>query len=460
MYFINFIIIFCFSIYVEGLVSSPNNNKNFNPSQWNSQLKQLLSNHPALLSMQEQVRAISYNQEIQGRLPDLQLGLAYRNYPTRSRTPLLPNFRDRDDFTSMTGKEIFLSQEIPYPQKLSSEKKIALLDHLSEKEKYHILKNEFIVNYYSLLLESHFLQKEKELLQKIIQLQTSILKISGSGYSTGKIKSFTFLEEENNLRKWKERSLLIQSKLKETKELLHYYEIALSMEEIQIMIEWIPLYLHELFSKLINQVNEFYSDLKILNPILRSYDISLQKLEEEERLTKLNYIPDSELFVGYMLRNSKLFRISQNPLNFGQIMPIEEYTGDLVSFGVTLKIPSWSIPTTNSKAKQIHSIKKKEFYEKLAYEKKLITDIKSSIQRIKGYEERIQYYNQDILPNLKKSSKISSVDFENQEFNLSSLNFAREYYIANYDLLGIEKEKLIIILNLLEIIDKLESDNI
>jgi len=418
---------------------------------WDKRIAILLSNHPELKSQRETLRSLLYEKETVGILPDPKIGFAYRSYPVRGRNPLSPDLRTREDTPGMTGRELSIIQEIPYPDKLRSDKNLVYWEYMTEKEKFRILKNEFLGNFYLLLVEKHFIQTEIDSWKNVQTVLRSISHISQANFSSGQENSSNYLTDKNEAERMKDKLLELETQSQELEKSLEYYYYNSNQEEKEIFVSEIRNHLDAKWLHILNLLNRPVQNLALRNPNTKLLESGIHKAQEVERRDLLEFYPDSEVFLSYMKRNSRNFRISENPLNYGSIMPTDEFSGDLLSFGVTLKIPAWSLAIRKDLHLKNRSLKDKEIQARVALERKMESEIQRLIKTIEGANKRIESYSKEILPTYQKSVRIASGNI-GKGYD-SVLRFRLEYLKARAELVNLERQKYRSILQLLELSD-------
>lgn len=420
-----------------------------------------LESHPEFLSLEESAKAYYYDSETKGILPDSKIGLAYRSYPVRGKNPLAPDLKNREDLPAMSGREWMISQEIPYPEKLRSEKKIAYWSYLSEKERVALAKNELIRDLYLLLIEKSILENEIRDWKSVLSIQTSLSRISNAGFITGRESTYATLRDQNDLLRTKEKLIDLETDLSVVNASIDYFiSLQKSSSPNQVsaspqLWEDMQILLDTKIGSLIEKARENPEQLSLQNPNSKRLETEIQLALENENRDNLTYFPDSEIFIAYMERNSKLFRVSQNPINSGSIMPSDEFSGDLLSFGVTLRVPTWSWSVKQELNQKNRSEKTKELQAKKALDKKLSTEIFKLVQSIQGAERMIEYYEKELLPSLERSSRIQAGSGSSTGDSGSILRLRMEYQTAVAIQNDLKRKKYQSIVSLLELTNEL-----
>ena len=240
-------------------------------------IKNLVSDHPAIVSKMNGIKEKSYLAEHADVYPDPKLGFAYRSYPYRNG---VVRERTRPDTPGMTGNEISISQEIPYPGKLSLEKQIRKFD--AEESIYEVEwnLNTFLKTYFEIKLTIESIEKEIQNLESLSTSLKSTSKLESSGYSAGKTNITPTLKLLNFKEKINDRLLQKKVNLEQLKSKLNYYEVnnsPISLNSGEI-IEYLKL--KELSFENGIGVNHFSN-----SSILKISEVKLSKTENTSLLT-------------------------------------------------------------------------------------------------------------------------------------------------------------------------------
>jgi hypothetical protein len=217
----------------------------------------------------------------------------------------------------------------------------------------------------------------------------------------------------------------------------------------------ISLYLNKKLEWVINDIQTNLSIYVKSNPTNQLYQASNLVAKEKEILDQSEYYPDAEVFLAYMKRNSGLYRISENPLNYGSVLPMNEFSGDLISFGVSLKIPVWSWAWKDDIVKRNQYSRRQADYSEQANERRIQSNIQRIIETIQGNKKRIQYYETELLPTLNRSSQIKTASSSVAGDSSSILRLKLEYQLAKAELKNLYREKMLATINLLVITDQI-----
>lgn len=435
-----------------------NSNSYQDVDQLEEKIQNLLQRHPEVISLDESVQSYYWDKETKDVLPDTKIGLSYRNTPIRGGNPLAPDLKNREDIPGMTGTEISISQEIPYPEKLLADKKISYWNFRNEKERIQILKNNFFKDFYILSIEKKILKEEIEDWKEISKIQKSMTKISNAGFTSGRGSTFSSLKEKNENIKIKDRLIEMETSYQEVNEALRYFidKGDIDDSDLQNFILNINDMIEKRIKTLITKIESKPEEVSVRNPNAKLFETNIHLSKEKERRDDLRYLPDTEVFIAYLQRNSRLYRVSQNPINYGSIMPSQEFSGDLLSFGVSLKVPTWSWTIKKDLNRKNRSERNQAIQSRTAIQKKIRTDMSRLIRTIEGTEKRIQYYENELIPTLKRSARIQSAGTSDSSSATSILQLKLDYHLAIVEKKDLYRTKYRSMIQLLELSDEIQ----
>ncbi|WP_411821519.1 TolC family protein [Leptospira sp. 'Mane'] len=360
-------------------------------------LEFLLSNHPEILRLLEEKKEKASEANHRDTYPDPKIGFAYRSYPYRGGFAL---DRAKTDTPSMTGNEISLSQEIPYPGKLGTEKEIGKWESVETNFRAEWLQNRFLKNYFESKFKITALEREIKDLNLLGNLYRSLTSVRSSGFVSGKSGILPSLEASNRYNEIKDRLRERTIVLKEAETLVNYFESDFISENISPIT---TTSVEDHLSKKENQLKEGFESLSIEpSPELHLLQANVYKAEAIEKKNSILHFPDTEVFFSYMQRRKKPFMADTGPLNY-MISDNTEFSGDLWSFGVTMRIPAWSGLDQPHLEQTSKHLKKKLRFEKETRRRELVSELKSAWEAWKGNKDRLDEYETKLLPSLKKT---------------------------------------------------------
>ena len=414
-----------------------------------AQLENLILEHPEIKSLNAELNSKRANAGHETTYPDPKIGMAFRNYPTRSYS-----FNDRAyDTPGMTGIEYSISQEIPFPGRLTLQGKVRKLEEIEFLHYSKSRKNQFLLEYLSQIVRLKSAEKKIELNDQIRKTLESQRQISASSFATGNSALDKTLKLEVETAFTQERQIeLIRDKENALASLTYFKTESSDLGKI----------LGSDISKYLKEKTSFIKSEKVTlrqniteNPNYKLAMISVERARNESKLSSILHAPDTEIFFAYMRRRKQIIAVDDGPLNY-QIMDQTEYRGDLFSVGVNVRVPVWSLfsssdlkerskQNTNSKA---FELEKNKLYLESNFDKLNVT--------LESLDSQIEFYEKRLFPELNKSLSASSSNYAGGKINLLEvLGTKIDLQKAYISFIELQEKKSIICLLILELTDTL-----
>jgi outer membrane protein, heavy metal efflux system len=356
--------------------------------------------HPELKALRLQAKGKQADARHSDTYPDPKFGVAFRNYPFTG------NFRPIDgkpDTPGMTGIEYSISQEIPYPGRLTREKEVRKWD--AQETYFSFLKqtNRFFADLYAILIQIDSLEFRLELLESKEKLIDSLKKTSGAEYMSGKKDFQTSGKTHIERIRTKEQKVEWMGRRKALLSGLDYYVISGKVDIQQI--KNLP-YMNVLSQKEKNYKQKIDWNLESI-PSIKESKANLSKAREEEKLGQITHYPDIEVFFAYMKRRRPFYMLGTGPVATAsgnwEIMDYNEFRGDLFSFGATIRIPVWSLSKNKDLQKRNQLYKEASEQNQERLEKSIKAEIQSKIATWESIEERLKFMEKEHLSVLNKN---------------------------------------------------------
>jgi outer membrane protein, heavy metal efflux system len=360
---------------------------------------QILSQyHPEAKVMLSNNNAHKKHTDGSGILPDPKLGFAYRNYPTKYGYALNDS---ANNTPGMTGMELSISQEFPFPGKLGSQTKVAHFMHKQTSLVYVNGMNQMSKDLFLLTNQYQFTILKKSLNARIIDLTTAQKTITDSYYSSGNAPQTLSIKASISKTEAIEQEIEYNTALGEVESKLKYFKIdeTLNIQNLKsIDLEKYSLEMEPIF-------HQFEKDVEssILNsPTYLYYVEEEQKLKEQAKLEKYSIAPETEVFFSYMKRRPKDFIVDSGPLDY-RIMDVTEYRGDLFSFGINMRIPVWSALNWDSVTGESEEYAKSASFSVEKSKSQMISDAERRFAILKGINKQIVLLEKQLIPQMEKA---------------------------------------------------------
>ncbi len=323
-------------------------------------------------------------------LPDPMLTLGLMNLPTNSFS-----------FTqeAMTGKVVGLSQQIPFPGKLSTMGKVSQKDADIVKQELDDAENEITKNVTDAYYELAFVRKSISLEKESKTLLKSIADVVRTKYSVN-------TASQQNLLKVELEITTVNDKLDDLA----------NQEAMQLSI--LNSYLLKPADSPININEDFKFDFLSLTqkqldsaavdnrPFLKGINIAEEKAALQRSLANLDYYPNFSVGVQYTQRD----RIAQTNMDLH----------DLVSFVVGISLPLNYGGKISAKVEQTESMEELYKQQYNASLQVLDANFGSAVSKLNTLKERIKLIDNGLMPQAQQTLKaalssyqVGQIDFMN-----------------------------------------------
>lgn len=412
-------------------------------------LENLINTHPEIKSIESELKSKRANAEHDTTYPDPKIGVAFRNYPTRSYS-----FNDRErDTPSMTGIEYSISQEIPFPGRLTLQGKVSKLNEMEFLHFSKSRKNQFLLEYLTQLIRLKSTEK-KILLNGLIRKTLESQKmISSSTFATGNSALSKTLKLQVEVTRSEEREIEFNRDKKSSLASLEYFKTE-SSNLSKILEADTGKYISEKVSFIKSQKENLKQNL-VENPNYKLASVAIERAKNESKLSSLLHAPDTEIFFAYMRRRNQIITVDNGPLNY-QIMDNTEYRGDLFSVGMNVRVPVWSFFSSHDLKERSNENTRSKTFELERNKLFLESNFDKLISTLESLDLQIELYQKRLIPELNKSLSALSSQYASGKLDLievlSTKVDLQNAYITEEELL--EKKKITTLL-ILELTDNL-----
>ncbi|HNF26711.1 MAG TPA: TolC family protein, partial [Leptospiraceae bacterium] len=168
--------------------------------------------------------------------------------------------------------------------------------------------------------------------------------------------------------------------------------------------------------------------------------------------------PDAEVFIAYMKRRNQKYMLDSGPLASASgnwmIQDSTEYRGDLISAGVTLKVPVWSLMNLESakKSGQLNIDANREEKEmNIRTYSAVLKKMHAEIEYLRRAEKE---YSGKLIPELEKTLRLAENSYRASKTEFSDIVNSRISLVqARLSLLEIRERQLLRLVSVLEITD-------
>ncbi len=250
-------------------------------------IQEALRNNPQLKAYREASKASRAQISPAGALPDPLLSLRMLN---------VPNNRLAFDREAMTGKQISLTQTIPFPGKLRIKSAIARSKAETSEAGFQEMKNLLIKNVKDVYYELGYIDQAIQTTQKNKALLAELVKIATVKYSVGKGLQQDVLKAQVEMARLNDRLLVLEQKRTALAARLNRL---LNRRDNTPIVPVMPSSLpapH--FSK-----DTLLIQMQKKRPLLLLWQKRLQQSKEKSALARKNFWPDVILSLAYTQRD-------------------------------------------------------------------------------------------------------------------------------------------------------------
>lgn len=351
-------------------------------------IKELLNNNPELKSLVATINAAQDRIPQASSLDDPRFSLEFSNIPIGN-----PSFSR----TPMTGIQIYLRQNIPFPGKLKLKKKIAEAKKDQVQEEHLEKLNQLVAKFKSAYFEYVYINQAIHISHKTIQRLEALSKSLEAKYSAGQVPQQDILKTKVEMSKIRNH-LIEQNKLKKILEA--------RLSTLLNRPEKTPLKIitsYRSLTKVKYKLDEILEIAKNSRPWLHRSSHQITESEHQHKLAKKELLPDFDFSAAYRVRSDAL----NEPIR-GQ---------DFFSTGVSLNLPIWNMRKQNKKISQTrHEIIAAE-QNKQAIEQEVKYQVEKLFLEISQLKEQYWLYHSRIIPESNAALASSKKNYEANEID-------------------------------------------
>ena len=382
-------------------------------------IKTALERNPQLQSLYSTFKADSAKIPQAGALPDPILSLSIMNLPTNSFV---------FDQEPMTGKQIALRQDFPFPGKLNLKEKISSQGAAISIANYREYKNQIIKDIKIAYYDLFFIDKSIEITEKNQKLLKEFTEIAESKYKVGKGLQQDVLKAQVELSKMIDKLIQLRQKR--------------AVKQAQI-----NTFLNQPVNTLLGQsdepefssFNKTSDSLQVLavsnRPLLKGWESMRKQSSLRVDLAKKDYWPNFGIFLAYTQRDK-----FQNG-NPGY---------DFFSGGISLNLPIYSGSKQSKKVEEtIHSKSMiEERYQQILNQ--VYFELENKMTSAKKNAKLVELFRTGIIPQASQSLESAMTGYRTDRVDFLTLinnqitlfNYELDYYRVlseyNQDLANLE----------------------
>lgn len=377
-------------------------------------IQEALEHNPALRAAKFEAEAKHAEIGPAGSYEDPMIGFEAMNYPV-------------DTFSAnefgMTGKQVKLSQKIPFPGKLGSKSRAVASEYFSKREEFNNKQLRLIKDVRVAYFEYYLAFRKRAILEEELKLIRDMIRSVRNEYTLGKIPQADVLrfqlEEADLTDKLLSADREITSHAGDLRWLLGrkgYDEIGIPEGIDKTAIDFSKLTEESLREKIIQK-----------NPALKIAEHENQAASARLTAAKLGYLPDFEFGAGYTFRSA---------------VPNERNV-DFLSFSVGVSIPLWAF---SKQAEEVNgAIAERNRSGALLEEEQLhlANQVHGSYAALVEAYKRLQLYESVMLPLSKQAANTARSAYSTRKLEYAGflevirVRFQNEYAydesLVNYE---------------------------
>jgi len=358
-----------------------------------SLIEVLLTRNPELRSLVHQINASQNRVAYSASLDDPRFMIEVMNLPTGdialNRTP-------------MTGIQLYLKQQVPFPTKLVTRKKLAKSQYEQEQQEYFEKMNQLVAKFKKIYYDYAYVSEAIRIHNKNKRRLDSLASVLEARYSTGKTP-------QQDVLKTKLESNQLESeitRLQQAKKILLARLNTLLVRSPNSPIQMAKDNSAEL--KLQYNLDDLLEFAKKERPWLKKADSQIRETKQSSTLAKEELLPDFDFAVGYRIRDNAL----GDPV-MGE---------DFLSAGVTVNIPFlWTLP---KHVKKISEYKNKELAQQQyreSLQQEVVYQVTQYFYDLERLRDQIRLYQNTILPESRLTVDSSLVYYEARSVDFMNL---------------------------------------
>lgn len=303
------IMILCGMLFAAGLSSVEGAQAELDGRVLAGLVEQALEHNPELQAARERWEMARHRITPAGSLDDPTLGLALSNYPVDSL---------ESDRTPMTGNEIRIAQNLPFPGKLEGKEEVARQQSRWFEAAYRDARLQVAAKVKDTYYRLYFLDRAVALTEENVAILDSFIELTMTRYEVG-----------SGLQQDVLKAQVEQSKLEDKLLALRQQSATLEAQLVRLLggMETLKLPLPDELPlvEMAHPAERLKTLARDNRPMFASYRALIERYEEERELARLDYYPNFNVWTSYRFRDDDL----------------PDGGTDFVSAGVGINLPIW-----------------------------------------------------------------------------------------------------------------------
>lgn len=342
-------------------------------------LVEATSNNPALLAAREQIEVSASRLDQVSSLPDPQLSFSFLNYPQDNLST---------DASPMTGNDIKLSQQFPFPGKLATQRELAHQQELWARASYADLILQVRQKVRDSWFRLGYLRHAITLTQTNIRLLDDLVRLTETRYQVGKGL------QQNVLKAQVERSRLLDKllSLKKEAQIAQAQINSLAGRPTDHEINGPSDLMEPSYDP---SLEDLQQQAREHRPLFAAYTALLDQYEQKVRLAKLDYRPDFNLWASYRLRDDNL----------------PDGGSNFISGGITINLP-WPNAKRSAADQEAHAGLRMAIQQRNDFTRQVDLDLHNSLSDLHQAQKLVELYGGGIVPQAEQAYKATLAAYQ------------------------------------------------
>lgn len=314
--------------------------------------------------------------------------------------------------TPMSGKQLMLSQKLPYPGKRGIKERVA--EHMTNEiewayqDRTGLIVNLVKQDYFNLA----FIERSIEITKKNEQLLKDFVHIAEKKYEVGRGLQQDILKAQVTLSSLKDRLINLRRAQQKSKARLNTVLNRPPQTSIGKPSTLVPTF----FSFEVDTLQT----LTLANrPLLRGVQEKVQRWQAVERLAKLASRPDFDVSVGYRQR---------------AFMPFDPVRGsDFLSVGVMLNLPIYQGSKQDQQVIEARARQREAVADYEAKKQQLYNEVQQLYIDVRAYQEEVVLFRTAIIPQAKQALDVAIVAYQVDKVDFLTL-LSNQVALFNFEI--------------------------
>jgi len=363
-----------------------------------------LANHPSLASMKQRI-VTKQNETVRaGALADPKAWIGLVNVPTDTWS-----LSEED----MTGKEIGISQMLPYPGKRDNSSRIVAREEEQVEFELAEMRNMLRADVKMAYAELSAVRAQAEVVRQVRAVLEQIVEVSREMFAVGKGSQADILRGQVEFQKMREMLLMLENRQRVLSVRLNTLSVLLPGEPVPPLDNLAEFRLDLSADDLRKIYVEDRPARKAVEARIRRGDLLVQQAEYEGK-------PEFEVAASYMQRNK---------------MPDGTNRPDMVSAMVSMTLPVWRKGKVDPGIRAMAAEKEMAIRDEEALDNESANVIGSSLSSVENFRSVATLYRTTLIPQAEQSVesnleayRVGKIDFPMlMDSVMTVLNFRKEY---------------------------------